>query len=326
MQSAGSEVEQRVLAGGRYLIFQYCISILVMSFRRSSGIVYVPPGKDGASAAITNSLISLLVGWWGIPWGPIWTISTVFKNARGGTDVTQEVLAAEVGAMRAANLMARRRMVPAATGTGMKIFRVGAAIVGLWVLFTLGMIVWGVAKGVQEGMGETKSPPASVSQVGGFQGADHNISINRGTVAFGNSPQAVAVAAEFAKNMKLLREALFEKGKTSVFSATKHEFITHCELREGSCVILVHVPELRKFTAEAQTAMGELAWANAQVALEKNGIGKPGMKLGVGLRGAFLYDRVLLGVLPADDKDEKEGLAQTITSSSPEKALYSFFP
>ena len=38
--------------------------------------------------------LSLLLGWWGIPWGPIWTIGTVFKNLTGGVDVTANVLQA----------------------------------------------------------------------------------------------------------------------------------------------------------------------------------------------------------------------------------------
>ena len=40
------------------------------------------------------SAISLLLGWWGIPWGPIWTISTMVSNFRGGKDVTGQVVPA----------------------------------------------------------------------------------------------------------------------------------------------------------------------------------------------------------------------------------------
>ena len=38
--------------------------------------------------------ISLLVGWWGIPWGPIYTVQTMVMNLKGGKDVTREVIAA----------------------------------------------------------------------------------------------------------------------------------------------------------------------------------------------------------------------------------------
>ena len=39
------------------------------------------------------TLISLLAGWWGIPWGPIYTITSLVTNLRGGKDVTQHVIA-----------------------------------------------------------------------------------------------------------------------------------------------------------------------------------------------------------------------------------------
>ena len=40
------------------------------------------------------SLCSFLLGWWGIPWGPIYTISSIFTNFRGGRDVTEQLVQA----------------------------------------------------------------------------------------------------------------------------------------------------------------------------------------------------------------------------------------
>jgi hypothetical protein len=87
-----SQLEFEVAQGARFLYFQYCISILVMTFKRTSDIYFVRPGESIFARAAGFSLVSLVLGWWGIPWGPIWTISTVFTNARGGTDVTQEMV------------------------------------------------------------------------------------------------------------------------------------------------------------------------------------------------------------------------------------------
>ena len=83
-----SEVEH----GGRFVIFQYCISIGVMSFKRPSPIYFIKSGESVLGKALAYSLVSLVCGWWGIPWGPIWTISTIVTNCRGGRDVTAEVL------------------------------------------------------------------------------------------------------------------------------------------------------------------------------------------------------------------------------------------
>ncbi len=86
--------------GGRFVVYGYCISILVMSFKRVSGIYFVRSGESAFTKGMAFSLLSLVCGWWGIPWGPIWTIGTIVRNCRGGHDVTQEV--ADALATRAA--------------------------------------------------------------------------------------------------------------------------------------------------------------------------------------------------------------------------------
>ncbi len=90
---SNEQVEQELQRGARFVVFQYCISILVMSFKRSSDIYFVKAGEGTGKQKAGFSALSLLLGWWGIPWGPIWTIATVFRNASGGVDVTADILA-----------------------------------------------------------------------------------------------------------------------------------------------------------------------------------------------------------------------------------------
>jgi hypothetical protein len=87
------QVQDAVSRGARFVIYQYCFSILVMSFKRGSDIHFVPQGTSAAKKGLPYVGMSLVVGWWGFPWGPIWTLSTVFKNLGGGVDVTREVVA-----------------------------------------------------------------------------------------------------------------------------------------------------------------------------------------------------------------------------------------
>ncbi len=87
-----SDVQSEVARGGKFVIFQYCISILVMTFRRGSDIYFIKAGESTFGASIGYTLVSLLLGWWGIPWGPIYTIGSVFTNLGGGKDVTQEIM------------------------------------------------------------------------------------------------------------------------------------------------------------------------------------------------------------------------------------------
>jgi len=86
------QLRHEIERGGRFVIFEYCISVLVLSFKRVSGIHFIKVEESAFKKGAAFSLISLLCGWWGIPWGPIWTISTLVTNCRGGRDITPQVL------------------------------------------------------------------------------------------------------------------------------------------------------------------------------------------------------------------------------------------
>lgn len=59
--------------------YTYVISIVVMSFRRSTRYYFKEAEKGKAiTAKILCILCNLICGWWGIPWGPIWVIKETF--------------------------------------------------------------------------------------------------------------------------------------------------------------------------------------------------------------------------------------------------------
>lgn len=89
----GQQLSQELQRGGKFVIYQYCISILILTFKRPSHIYFVRAGEGSVAKGLGFSLISLLLGWWGIPWGPIYTIGSFITNFGGGRDVTQEVVA-----------------------------------------------------------------------------------------------------------------------------------------------------------------------------------------------------------------------------------------
>jgi hypothetical protein len=78
--------------GGKFVIFSYCFSLLIMTFKRGSDVYFVKASESRVMKGLPFTLLSLLAGWWGIPWGPIYTISSIVTNLRGGRDVTSEVL------------------------------------------------------------------------------------------------------------------------------------------------------------------------------------------------------------------------------------------
>ncbi|GAB4094389.1 hypothetical protein [Flaviaesturariibacter terrae] len=89
-----AELEADIYAGGRFVIYTWAVSVVVMTFKRPSEIYYIPSGKSRLVAGLKYSLISLVFGWWGIPWGPIYTIGAFVCNFGGGKDITQQLLAA----------------------------------------------------------------------------------------------------------------------------------------------------------------------------------------------------------------------------------------
>jgi hypothetical protein len=88
----GAQVEAEVAKGGKFVYYTYCISIIFMTYRRSSDIHFVRAGESSLTPGLGWTALSLVMGWWGIPWGPIYTIGALFTNLGGGKNVTQEVM------------------------------------------------------------------------------------------------------------------------------------------------------------------------------------------------------------------------------------------
>lgn len=98
---SGERLQYELSHGGRFVVYQYCISILILTFRRDSNVYFIRGGRSGVSQGLIYSALSFLFGWWGIPWGPIYTIQSLIRNFQGGKDVTREVLDSLSSAARA---------------------------------------------------------------------------------------------------------------------------------------------------------------------------------------------------------------------------------
>jgi hypothetical protein len=91
---SAEEVALEIQHGAKFVVYEYCFSIVILTFRRSSNIYYIRPRESSLGKGWIYTLISLLFGWWGIPWGPIYTVATIVNNLRGGLDITQDIVAA----------------------------------------------------------------------------------------------------------------------------------------------------------------------------------------------------------------------------------------
>lgn len=91
------EIKNEIGNGAKFVLFQYTISIIVMTFKRSSDIYFVKSDEKAVVKGLPYTILTFLLGWWGIPWGPIYTIQTLGRNLSGGKDVTAHVLPSLIG-------------------------------------------------------------------------------------------------------------------------------------------------------------------------------------------------------------------------------------
>jgi hypothetical protein len=87
-----AELKQKVAAGAKFVQFEYTVSIVVATFKRPTSIYFIDVNESTAKHSWHLSTLTAVMGWWGFPWGPIYTIGTFITNFGGGKDVTAIVM------------------------------------------------------------------------------------------------------------------------------------------------------------------------------------------------------------------------------------------
>ncbi|HZZ78965.1 MAG TPA: hypothetical protein VFE62_10630 [Gemmataceae bacterium] len=88
------DLDYELKNGARFVIYSYCISVIILTFKQPSAIHFVRSNESRFVKGLPYSAISMLAGWWGFPFGFIYTPWCLISNCAGGTDVTDEVLSA----------------------------------------------------------------------------------------------------------------------------------------------------------------------------------------------------------------------------------------
>uniref|UniRef100_UPI00404AC75F hypothetical protein n=1 Tax=Flavobacterium sp. TaxID=239 RepID=UPI00404AC75F len=91
-----SQINTLVRNGGKFVIFPYTVSFVLMTLRRNSDIYFIKPDDVSIKYSYPYVLINFFIGWWGIPWGPIYTIGAIYRHLSGGKDVTEAVMSSLV--------------------------------------------------------------------------------------------------------------------------------------------------------------------------------------------------------------------------------------
>jgi hypothetical protein len=82
-----------VQRGGRFVLFQYCVSVIFVAFKRPSPVYFIRAGENPLGKGMGFTLLTLVAGWWGFPWGPIYSVQSIHNNLSGGKDVTKDIVA-----------------------------------------------------------------------------------------------------------------------------------------------------------------------------------------------------------------------------------------
>ena len=84
------EVRSRLRNGSKAVRFEYCISFLVATVRRQSGVYLTDSWQERYIRGMGYNVLTLLLGPWGVPWGLIWTARSFWTNTTGGVDASHE--------------------------------------------------------------------------------------------------------------------------------------------------------------------------------------------------------------------------------------------
>jgi len=87
-----SQIRDMVQQGGKFVVFPYTVSFILMTLKRSSDIYFIKADENTFKYSYGYVFLNLIVGWWGFPWGPIYTIGSAYHHITGGKDLTPEVM------------------------------------------------------------------------------------------------------------------------------------------------------------------------------------------------------------------------------------------
>ena len=69
--------------------FEYCISLIFVTWRRESEVVVLEAGQSAWIAGLPYCLITFFRGWWGVPAGVLLTPVVLWNNLNGGREIAQ---------------------------------------------------------------------------------------------------------------------------------------------------------------------------------------------------------------------------------------------
>ncbi len=94
---SNEDLRREVTNGARLIYYPYTISLGLITFNRKSDLYIVGKKENPVKKGLPFLILSLMLGWWGIPHGPQLTLKSISVNRRGGKDITEEVMSILAG-------------------------------------------------------------------------------------------------------------------------------------------------------------------------------------------------------------------------------------
>ena len=91
-QSTLESIHQAIEEGGQFIVFLYCFSFLVISFRRYSPAILIKSSESINDYKKKYNKISYWLGWWAVPYGIGNTLACIKFNNNNGLDVTEDIM------------------------------------------------------------------------------------------------------------------------------------------------------------------------------------------------------------------------------------------
>lgn len=85
-------IQNKITKGYRFIVYPFCISLILFSIHVISPAYFVGPSDYRKKQARRYNLLSLIFGWWSIPFGPSKTINSIKTNLKGGVDITEDIM------------------------------------------------------------------------------------------------------------------------------------------------------------------------------------------------------------------------------------------
>ncbi len=144
------------------------------------------------------------------------------------------------------------------------------------------------------GCGE-KTPPTQEEVL--FKQADKLILAKKDDISYhGNSSEAKKIAENFSRSIEAMQKLLFTGGKENrKVTLTGDNFLTYCQLNEKSVLLLVHVPQFKRYKGKVRDSLLQMSWSVAKNSISdlKN---SEKFEIAIGLKGSLMYGGSAIGI------------------------------